>query len=168
MSAYIGVPNSTINMIGSLSDGDFFKSVQGAQGQLGSYGLQQSTSTYIVKSPEYRQIIISISVSTPVEILIKVDGVIYFQDNVTKKDIYLPTPILDNFTLTVGDVSLFSSSGHIAFRCNDNKAHNISKAYIGITSEKTKDVPRQETTTTTKTISCTVNDVNTASQYKKL
>lgn len=51
---------------------------------------------------------------------------------------------------------------------NNGIAHNISKAYIGITSEKTKDVPRQETTTTTKTISCTVNDVNTASQYKKL
>ena len=51
---------------------------------------------------------------------------------------------------------------------NNGIAHNISKAYIGIHSEKTKDVPRQETTTTTKTISCTVNDANTASQYKKL
>lgn len=51
---------------------------------------------------------------------------------------------------------------------NNGIAHNISKAYIGIPTEKTKDVPRQETTTTTKTISCTVNDTNTASQYKKL
>ena len=51
---------------------------------------------------------------------------------------------------------------------NNGIAHNISEAYIGVYSEKTKDVPRQETTTTTKTISCTVNDVNTASQYKKL
>lgn len=51
---------------------------------------------------------------------------------------------------------------------NNGIAHNISKAYIGVTTEKTKDVPRQETTTTTKTISCTVNDANTASQYKKL
>ena len=51
---------------------------------------------------------------------------------------------------------------------NNGIAHNISKAYIGIPTEKTKDVPRQETTTTTKTISCTVNDANTASQYKKL
>lgn len=51
---------------------------------------------------------------------------------------------------------------------NNGIAHDISKAYIGIHSEKTKDVPRQETTTATKTISCTVNDTNTASQYKKL
>lgn len=51
---------------------------------------------------------------------------------------------------------------------NNGIAHNISKAYIGVPIEKTKDVPRQETTTTTKTISCTVNDANTASQYKKL
>lgn len=51
---------------------------------------------------------------------------------------------------------------------NNGIAHNISKAYIGVPTEKTKDVPRQETTTTTKTISCTVNDANTASQYKKL
>lgn len=51
---------------------------------------------------------------------------------------------------------------------NNDIAHNISKAYIGVPTEKTKDVPRQETTTTTKTISCTVNDANTASQYKKL
>lgn len=51
---------------------------------------------------------------------------------------------------------------------NNGIARNISKAYIGVPTEKTKDVPRQETTTTTKTISCTVNDANTASQYKKL
>lgn len=51
---------------------------------------------------------------------------------------------------------------------NNGIAHNISKAYIGVPTEKTKDVPRQETTTITKTISCTVNDANTASQYKKL
>lgn len=166
MSAYIGIQNTTINMIYSLDDGDFFKTVQGAKGELGSYGLTQSTSTYIVKSPEYRQIVISIIVSTPVEILIKIDGIIYFQDSVTQKDIYLPTPILDNFTLTVSDVSLFSSVNHIFFRVSDNKAHNISKAYIGVTTEKTKDVPRKETTATT--ISCTVNDANTANQYKKL
>lgn len=49
---------------------------------------------------------------------------------------------------------------------NNGIAHDISKAYIGVPTEKTKDVPRQETTT--KTISCTVNDANTASQYKKL
>lgn len=51
---------------------------------------------------------------------------------------------------------------------NNGIAHNISKVYIGVPTEKTKDVPRQETITTTKTISCTVNDANTASQYKKL
>lgn len=61
------------------------------------------------------------------------------------------------------------SDGHDNLLANsDNKARNISKAYIGVPTEKTKDVPRQETTTTTKTISCTVNDANTASQYKKL
>lgn len=49
---------------------------------------------------------------------------------------------------------------------NNGIAHNISKAYIGVTTEKTKDVPRKETTATT--ISCTVNDANTANQYKKL
>lgn len=68
------------------------------------------------------------------------------------------------YIFLLDDLSNFSS----VITTSNDKAHNISEAYIGIYSEKTKDVPRQETTTTTKTISCTVNDVNTASQYKKL
>lgn len=68
------------------------------------------------------------------------------------------------YIFLLDDLSNFSS----VITTPNDKAHNISKAYIGIHSEKTKDVPRQETTTTTKTISCTVNDANTASQYKKL
>lgn len=169
MSAYIGVKGTTPKMISSLEDGDFFKTVQGAQGQIGSYELTQSTSIYTVKPPEYREISIWINTDNiPVQVEIKVDGILYYQNNIINDIIDLPTPILDNFTLTVSDVSIFSSSGHIAFATYDNKAHNISKAYIGVPTEKTKDVPRQETTTTTKTISCTVNDANTASQYKKL
>lgn len=169
MSAYIGVKGTTPNMISSLEDGDFFKTVQGAQGQIGSYGLTQSTSIYTVKSPEYREICIWINTDNiPVQVEIKVDGILYYQNNIISDIIDLPTPILDNFTLTVSDVSIFSSANHIAFATYDSKAHNISKAYIGVPIEKTKDVPRQETTTTTKTISCTVNDANTASQYKKL
>lgn len=161
MSAYIGVKGTTLKMISSLEDGDFFKTVQGAQGQIGSYGLTQSTSIYTVKSPEYREISIGVNTDNiPVQVEIKVDGILYYQNNIINDIIDLPTPILDNFTLTVSDVSIFSSSGHIVFATYDNKAHNISKAYIG--------VPTEKTTTTTKTISCTVNDANTASQYKKL
>lgn len=68
------------------------------------------------------------------------------------------------YIFLLDDLSIFSD----VITTSDNKARNISKAYIGVPTEKTKDVPRQETTTTTKTISCTVNDANTASQYKKL
>lgn len=68
------------------------------------------------------------------------------------------------YIFLLDDLSIFSE----IITTSDNKARNISKAYIGVPTEKTKDVPRQETTTTTKTISCTVNDANTASQYKKL
>lgn len=66
------------------------------------------------------------------------------------------------YIFLLDNLSIFSE----VITTSDNKAHNISKAYIGVPTEKTKDVPRQETTT--KTISCTVNDANTASQYKKL
>ena len=68
------------------------------------------------------------------------------------------------YIFLLDDLSIFSE----VITTSDNKARNISKAYIGVLTEKTKDVPRQETTTTTKTISYTVNDANTASQYKKL